>query len=68
MGKLTTDPRTPGSPVKGSGWGGQAASFSPPRHDCWGDGVVGELKCLMTQFQLFYFRESAEAGSGAGLP
>lgn len=50
------------------GGGGQTASLSPHRRDCWGDGAVGKLKCLMTQSQLFYFGESAEAGSGAGLP
>lgn len=43
--------------------GEQAASPSLHRRDCWGDGAEGELKCSMTQIQLFYFRASAEAES-----
>lgn len=70
MGRLTTDSWTPGSRGRAQageenqGRGGRAASLSPHRRDCWGDGAVGELKCLMSQFQLFYFGESAEAGAG----
>lgn len=38
------------------------------RRDCWRDGVMGELKCSMTQIPLFYLGESAEAWSRARLP
>lgn len=41
--------------------GGQAASSFPHKHDCWRG--EGELKCSMTQIQLFYFGASAEAES-----
>ena len=44
--------------------------IQPPFHrrDCWRDGLMGELKCSMTQIHLFYLGESAKAGSRARLP